>query len=53
MANIIDTTMTQRPMVVNEVLCYISSVRNTSTVRQIQEAGIKLFNQPSVHEVFH
>ena len=41
------------PIVANEVLCSISSVRNTSTIRQIQEAVINLFNQQAVHEAFH
>ena len=45
--------MASRPMIVNEVLCYINCVRNTSTIRQIQEAVINLFNQQAVQEVFH
>ena len=45
--------MATRPMVVNEVLCYISCVRNTSTIRQIKEAVINLFNQQAVQEAFH
>ena len=42
-----------RPMIVNEVLCYINCVRNTATIRQIKEAVINLFNQQAVHEAFH
>ena len=46
--------MAQGPMVVNEVLCHIiSSVRNMSRIRQIQEAVRNLFNQQAVHEAFH
>ena len=45
--------MAARPMIVNEVLCYISCVRNTSTIRQIQEAVINLFNLEAVQEEFH
>ena len=45
--------MAARPMIINEVLCYISCVRNTSTIRQIQEAVINLFNQQAVQETFH
>ena len=43
----------QGHMVVNEVLCYISSGKNTSTIRQIKEAVINLFNQQAVDEAFH
>ena len=35
------------------MLCYIIGVRNTSTIIQIQEAVINLFNQQAVHETFH
>ena len=49
----IETTMAARLMIVNEVLCYISCVRNTSTIRHIQEAVINLFNQQAVQEAFH
>ena len=35
------------------MFCYISSVRNTSTIRQIQKAVINLFNQQAVHVAFH
>ena len=46
--------MAEGPKVENEVLCYIRSVRNRSTIiRQIQEAVINLFNQQAVHEEFH
>ena len=45
--------MAARPMVVNKVLCYKSCVRNTSTIRQIREAVLSLFNQQAVKEAFH
>ena len=45
--------MAQGPMVVNVALCCISSVRNTPTIRQIQESVINLFIHQAVHEAFH
>ena len=39
----------QCPIVINEILCYIQGVRNTPTVRQIQEAVISLFNEQKLH----
>ena len=34
----------QAPIVFNEIFCYIKGVRNMSTVRQIHESVISLFN---------
>ena len=45
--------MAARPMIVNEVLCYISCVRNTFTITKIKEAVINLFNQQALQEAFH
>ena len=45
--------MAPRPMIINEVLCYISCERNVSTIRQIQEAVISRFNQQAVQKAFH
>ena len=48
------TAMAQQgPIVVNDVLCYIRGVSNTSRVRQIHEALISLFNAQKLLDVFH
>ena len=39
----------QGPILVNEILCYIQSVRNTATVKKIREAVISLFNEQKLH----
>ena len=43
----------QGPIVVNEIVCYIRGVGNTSTVRQIHETAIRLFNKQKLHDAFH
>ena len=42
----------QGPIVVNEILCYIRGVRNTSTVRKIHEAIIGRFGKQKLHDAF-
>ena len=42
--------MAKQGPIVNEILCYIQGIRNTSTVRQIHEAVISLFNAQKLHD---
>ena len=41
--------MAKQGPIVNKILCYIQGIRNTATVRQIQEAVISLFNAQKLH----
>ena len=48
-----NTAMAQQgPIIVNEILCYIRGVRNMSTLRQIHEAVMSLFNMQKLHDSF-